>query len=375
LVKLRFWSRSLRETTEETDALEPQIAAWWDEFISGTTFSPRMTDFVWVADRCIQLNAQQIASMPLKFVPGSPSIQEPAWLSMPDPVWYPNGIADIVQAAIDDYYRQGDFFLYVTDDYATGFPSAWTLINAAAMSVNYNERTGRRVYEVGGVTLDPRRVVQVSRNPRSGKLRGTSALKSYASIMDALGSASTASSTLATTLPLAVLKSERKLTEAQADALLAQWREKATGRRPGEPAVLDPNLSLEGSNLGFSATDLQLIESQEFNARVLASACGVPVFLLNLVLQGGLTYQNPAMLGEFWWRTELHSTSARVARALTSQMLPRGSSVYFDPSHLTMPLDDQTNVEESPAVNASPSQNGSAALAELRPLTTLGGIS
>ena len=131
--------------------------------------------------------------------------------------------------------------------------------------------------------------------------------------------------------------------------------------------VLDYRLSLEGSKLGFSPEELMLVDVQEFNARVLASSCGVPPFLLNIALTGGLTYQNPAMLGDYWVRTELYSTFSRFARAMTAQMLPAGSSVYFDPSHLTKDLTDQTNIDESPAVKASPTDQQPSNVAPLRP--------
>lgn len=334
---------------------DQQISTFWGE-LNGTVFTPRLIDYVWVADRCIQLNAQQISSMPLKFSAGSPTSVEPSWLSNPDPTWYPNGLADALHAAVDDYYRIGDIFLYISSYYSSGLPSAWTVLAARAVGVTYNERSGRRCFDLGGKELDPDRVVQISRNPRSGSLRGTSALRAYAQNMDAQAAAMVAAKRQLTTLPPAVLKTLRKITEAQAKELQGQFRDGASNRLPGEPIIMPPDLELAGSNLGFSPTDLQMIEGQEFNARVLASACGVPVFLLNLVLAGGLTYQNPAMLGEFWYRTELHSTCARVARAVSTRMLPRGSSVYFDPSHLTQPLTDQTNLDESPADNASPVQ-------------------
>lgn len=332
---------------------DQQIGAFW-KTLTSSAFTPRLIDFIWVADRCIQLNAQQVASMPLKFNPGSPSSFEPAWLANPDPAWYPNGLADALHAAVDDYYRNGDIFLYMTSDYATGLPLAWTVLPARDMGVTFNEDTGRRAYDIAGTDLDPHRVVQISRNPRPGALRGTSALRSYAQIMDASTAATIAAKNQTTNLPPAVLKALRKIDKDQAKALQAQFRDGASERLPGEPIIMPPDLELAGTNLGFTAKDLQMIEGQEFNARILASSCGVPVFLLNLVLAGGLTYQNPAMLGEFWWRTELHATCARFARALSARMLPRGSTVYFDPSHLTQPLTDQTNLEESPADNASP---------------------
>lgn len=332
---------------------DQQISSFWGA-LSSSAFTPRLIEYIWVADRCIQLNAQQVSSMPLKFNPGSPSSFEPAWLANPDPAWYPNGLADALHAAVDDYYRNGDIFLYMTADYATGLPLMWTVLPASAVGVTYSEKTGRREFDIAGTDLETDRVVQISRNPRPGSLRGTSALRAYAQIMDASSAATIAAKNQSTTLPPAVLESLRKIDKDQAKALQAQFREGAGDRLPGEPIIMGPDLKLAGTNLGFTAKDLQMIEGQEFNARVLASSCGVPVFLLNLVLAGGLTYQNPAMLGEFWWRTELHATCARFARALSARMLPRGSTVYFDPSHLTQPLTDQTNLEESPADNASP---------------------
>jgi len=356
-VKLRApWRRDTlkREVSLLSElTMEQQISSFWSS-LTASTFTSRLIDFVWVADRCIQLNAQQVASMPLRFNPGSPTSFEPAWLANPDPAWYPNGLADAVHAAIDDYYRQGDIFLYTTNDYATGFPLTWTVLPAREVGVTYSEATGRREFDVAGEPLVRDRVIQISRNPRAGQLRGTSALRAYAQIMDALTSTTIASKNQATNLPPAVLKALKKIDKTQAKTLQAQFREGASERLPGEPIIMPPDLELAGTNLGFSSKDLQMIEGQEFNARVLASSCGVPVFLLNLVLAGGLTYQNPAMLGEFWFRTELHATCSRFARALSSRMLPRGSTVYFDPSHLTQLLTDQTNIEESPADNASP---------------------
>ena len=43
-----------------------------------------LAERVWVANRCQQLNAQQIASMPLEWH-GADGTLEPAWVSSPDP--------------------------------------------------------------------------------------------------------------------------------------------------------------------------------------------------------------------------------------------------------------------------------------------------
>jgi HK97 family phage portal protein len=128
-------------------------------------------------------------------------------------------------------------------------------------------------------------------------------------------------------VPSAVLKTKRKLTGDQAAALQAQWVERTSLRR-GAPAVLPPDVDFEALN--FSPRDLMLLDSQEFSSRAIASAFGVPALFLNLAIEGGLTYQSPAMLGEHWWRFELSPMAANIATALSSNMLPRDSSVEFD---------------------------------------------
>ena len=92
--------------------------------------------------------------------------------------------------------------------------------------------------------------------------------------------------------------------------------------------MLPPDIEFE--QLSFNPRDLMLLDAQEFNARAIASAFGVPALFLNLAIEGGLTYQSPAMLGEHWWRFELRPMAENIATALSSNMLPRDSTVEFD---------------------------------------------
>jgi HK97 family phage portal protein len=302
-----------------TLAWESQISDFWGG-LSGGSFSPTLIERVWVANRCIHLNAQQIARMPLRFHGSS----EPAWVANPDPIWYPNGVGDAVYAAIDSMYRWGDAFLYVTSYYASGLPSAWTVLDASQMSVEV--KNGRRAYRKGQTPLDPDRVVQVSRDPRG--IRGTSAISSYSAQAYGLLAASDLGQVMMTEgVPSAVLKSQRKLTKEQAEALQAQWVTRTASRR-GAPAVLPPDIDFE--TLSFSPADLMLLDVQKFDAQVIASAMGVPALFLNLPIEGGLSYQSPAMVAEHWWRTELRPMASALATALSAQMLARGSHVEFD---------------------------------------------
>jgi hypothetical protein len=346
------------------------IPSWWAEnglsaTASWTPAGAELAERVWVANRCQQLNSQQIASMPLEF--HGPDGATPAWVSNPDPHWYPNGIGDAIHAIVDQIYGWGFSCQYVTDFYADGFPRTWTVLPSAAVQIKVED--GGRVYKVGDEPLDPRRVVQIDRNPGPAA-HGSSALRAFAQQAWGLLAAGNQSMTVNQGgVPAAVLKSQRKLTADQAEALQTQWMT-ATQRRNGAPPVLPPELDFEV--LSINPKDLSLLETQEFNAKAIMNAYGVPAFLLNMVLQGGLAYQNPAQLGEMWWRFELRNMSTKIANAFSAQMLPRGQWVSFraeDTFADLNPADD-----EQAANDQQPPQTATATPAsQPRPLTAIGG--
>lgn len=319
-----------------------------------------LADRVWVANRCIQLNAQQIASMPLNFN----GTREPAWVSSPDPNLYPNGIGDALHAIVAQMYGWGYSCQYVTDWYEDLYPRTWTVLSSEHLSIKFVD--GARQYTYGEEILDPRRIIQIDRNP-SNAAHGTSAMQAYAQVAWGLMAAGNQAMTVNQGgIPQTVLKSERKLTAEQAAALQEQWVT-ATTARNGAPPVLPPELSFEG--LSFNPKDLALLETQEWSAKTLATAFGVPATLLNMAIDGGLTYNNPALLGEQWWRFELRTTSTRIANAFTAQALPRGNWVAFDAADTFLPLDDMSDDDDpqlSQVAKASPAQ-------QPRPLTAIGG--
>jgi len=334
-----------------------EIPAWWaeNELSPSSLWMPigTLPEKMWVAARCIQLNAQQIASMPLHFE-GPPSAQPPAWLSSPDPNWYPNGIGDVLFSIIAQMYAKGFTCLYVTDQYADGYPRSFTVLDSSMVGITADE--GFREYKYGQTELDPARIVQIDRNP-GNRLHGTSALTAYAQMAWGLLAAGNQSMNVNQGgIPLAVLKSQRKLTKTQAEEIQTQWMA-STQRRNGAPPVLPPELDFEP--LQFKPGDIQLLESQQWSVGALATAFGVPVVLLNQALQGGLTYQNPGALGEMWWRFELRPTGKRVVDAFTARMLPAGQWVWIDARDTFLPLDPSStedDPQESAVAATSPAQ-------------------
>jgi portal protein len=319
---------------------------------------------VWVADRCIQLNSQQIAAMPLVFNGDRNSTDAPAWVSNPDPNMFPNGIGDALHFIVSQLYGWGFSCQYVTDFYADGFPRSWTVLSSEFLNIKFED--GARQYKYGEQILDPRRVIQIDRNP-STAAHGTSALRAYA--QQAWGLLAAGNQQMNVNqggTPAFYLKSERKLTKDQATDLQTQWMT-ATTSRNGAPPVVPPEIT--PTEMSFNPSDLALLESQEWNAKAIATAFGVPATLLNMAIDGGLTYNNPALLGEQWWRFELRCFANKIANAFTAQALPRGNWVSFDAADTFLPLDTMTDDDDpqlSQVAKASPAQ-------QQRPLTAIGG--
>jgi hypothetical protein len=363
-------SELLREEPEplegtRMDLFNSIIPAW-----QADTYGPqwygdqRLAEKVWVTATCQDLNASQISAMPLKWN-GPPGTQEPAWVSSPDPSQFPNGIGDAMYSICDQIDGWGYSLQYVTDYYSDGYPRRFTVIPSASCEPRFDD-SGRREYKLGERLLDPSRVVQIDRNPTTAA-HGTSAIRAYAQNAYSLLAAGNLSQTVSTGgVPQAVLKSQRKLTAEQADALQAQWMAR-TSARNGAPPILPPELDFEV--LSINPADLSLLDTQEWNARVLATAYGVPSVILNMAMQGGLTYQNPVALMQMWWLTRLRTRAKRIVDAFTAQMLPRGQWVSVDASDITMEgaIDAGDDPQLAPQVaKASPAQSP-------RPLTAIGG--
>jgi len=313
--------------------------------------------------RCLQLVAQQIATLPLRFRGG----YEPMWVSNPDPVWFGGGVGTAVFAAVSSMYAWGDAFLWATSRYETGYVQAWTVLDPQMVVVEADPRGGRR-YKIKEHYLDPDDVLQISRDPRGG-LRGTSALEGYASNVASAIAAETFAADLYTGggVPWAVLQTTRPVDEAQAAELQAKWMTRASARG-GAPAVMGPDVSFK--EFAFNPKDLALLETREWDAKQIAAAFGVPAFMLNMEQAGGLNYSNPEMLFSTWWRTELYPAAHRIAAHL-STWLPRGSWVEFDPSILLRP-DLKTEAEvwlSLLAANVVTPDEVRAAVLDLPPLT------
>lgn len=308
------------------NSIAPLIAAFGESW----GWSPYLAERVGTVARCLQLNSQQIATMPLNL---RGPVDKPPWLINPDPEVY-NGLADAIFMAVWSRYSRGETFLYATSRLASGYPASFVVLDPVTMQVDWDE-TGAPRYSSNGQPLPRENILHIKRDPRPGQLRGTSALAAYwSNLLSAMYAESFAGDVFAHSgVPGTVLKWSGRLTANQAADIQAQWVA-SVAQRSGAPAVLDQGLDF--SVLSFSPKDLMLLELREFDAKQLAAAFGVPAFLLNLPQASGLNYSNPAMLFDLWWRAELMPTATQIESAL-STWLPRGNWVVFDPSVILRP--------------------------------------
>jgi phage portal protein BeeE len=73
-----------------------------------------------------------------------------------------------------------------------------------------------------------------------------------------------------------------------------------------------------------------LIEMRVFDETRIASAFGVPPFLVGLPSPDGLTYSNANGLFEYHWRATLRTMAVAVAGAISGWALPRGTRMEFN---------------------------------------------
>src|ERR1044072_7677357 len=69
------------------DLFNSIIPSWYAEMTQGVFGNAELASRVWVTAVCQDLNASQIAAMPLRWN-GPAGTDEPAWVSSPDPVQF-----------------------------------------------------------------------------------------------------------------------------------------------------------------------------------------------------------------------------------------------------------------------------------------------
>ena len=271
------------------------IPSFWQETYGAYYGTPQLAERVWVANRCQQLNAQQIAGDADRVPrPTGGGHRARLGVSSPDPNWYPNGIGDALHAIVDQLYGWG-FSLPVRHRPVRVRVPAGRGRCCRRRRCQIRLEDGRRAYKLGEDELEPGSRRPDRPEPGHGSEGNLGAVGVRAAGVGAAGRRQPVAGRVSDGgIPQAVLKPQQRVTKEQAEEIQQSWAQ-AAGSRGAAPAIIPPNLEYE--QLSFNPSDLALLETQEWNARVLATAYGVPSVLLNMALQGGLTYQNPVGAG------------------------------------------------------------------------------
>jgi HK97 family phage portal protein len=282
---------------------------------------------------CVDLNGRQLASFPVYGMAGETPFTLPDWSGSPEPELYESW-PQFVQGAISSLLLRGEMFLMVTGRMVDGTIARFITVDPDTIDVEFID--GRRVYELAGQEVPSEDILQVRYQSMPGRLRGITPLEWVASSIVTSGSLERYAAGLAERggVPWSVLKSRGNINAKQAEDAQARWVS-ASQRRDGAPAVLGNEWDLE--TLTLSPKDMALLELREYDERRITAAFGVPAYLVNVAMAGGLTYSNAESLFFQHWTSTLRPLANLVCAAWSRWLLPRGQRIEMNPDRYSQP--------------------------------------
>jgi HK97 family phage portal protein len=290
-------------------------ADWWTPGWGGQRAA--LNDIAWAA---LNLNANQLATMPPYLVGASPNL-DADWLVNPDRSIYTSWEEFAKQLFWG--YQLGEVFVLSLARYATGWPARFRVI--APWAVNVEMADGVRVYSIGGRRTDD--ILHIRNQSTTDDAHGHGPLEAGAGKLAAADIFARYAASFAASggVPTSVLEHPEELTAEQAAALQAQWVQ-ARISAIGEPAVLSGGVTWKPTQV--SPKDMALTDLSKMVESRIAVLLGVPPFLLGLPSGGDpMTYANVTQIFDFHWRAGLRPQAQTVMSALSQWLLPRGTSV------------------------------------------------
>lgn len=283
---------------------------------------------------CTDLISRSLSTMGLK-VTKEGLTQEPLpWMENPEPEIY-TSIVDAMNCLVNSVLHRGEAYLVPTARYADDMVARWVVLNPDYVNVEA-AAGGLPLYSIGGMSIDRPEILHIKYQAWPGNVHGVGPLEACwrnllaANAMESYGTQLAVSNGI----PVAVLQSDAKLTKVQAQDIKASWAE-ATMSRGALPAVLSGGLTYTPLNL--KPADVGLLDLRSFDEQRIASTFGVPLWLVGLPVNDGLTYSTVADTFDFFWRATLRPLAYNIASALSGWALPRGSTLRFASEQLVEP--------------------------------------
>ena len=274
--------------------------------------------------RCVQLVADSGSSLDLDAFRGPVKLKKtPSILEQPDPA---EDRMATIGAMLTSLLIHGNTFIMVTTRDSLGF--AESLVVLAPDAVNVNVVDGITRYKVGNVEVDSGDIAHARGLTLPGHVLGVSplALQRRTLGLAIAGEEMASEFYVSGSVPTGVLQSDQEYSKDEAEALKNAWVSSHGGRNRS-PAVLSGGVTYQ--SLGFSSSDLQLLESRGYSAQQICTLYGVPGFLVGVETGSSKTYSSVAQDSALFHRYTLKPYLSRLEGLFTS-LLPRGQVARFD---------------------------------------------
>lgn len=294
-----------------------------------------------VANRCVQIIADTIASLPLEVYRDGELLEPtPAIAQRLDPAYT---LMESLSSIVVSLLLRGNAYGVVAERDYLGYPTALVIVDPMSVVVKQDRATGRVTYRIGGRTLDPEDVLHVRGLSLPGHVCGFGVLDMHRRTLGQSIAAEDYASELWTTgaLPDVALTYPGDMTRDEADDVRRSWIARHGGRKR-EPAVLAGGLGVQ--QLSWSNVDLEFLESRRWNAQQICQMFGVPPIFAHVPSGESKTYQNVQQDTRAFTQYTLRPWLSRIESALTD-MRPRGQTVVFN-------LDDLLRADMGERFNA-----------------------
>ena len=316
-----------------------QVQAWngWPtEWETPLWNNARARQLVSTLGTCIDLNTRELASFPVYGMRGVDVTRLQEWSRNPEPELY----SDWVEAAkqmFNSLQSTGEIILWATGRAGInndGAVARWVVLNPEFVNVEWAD--GDIAYSLSGKPLDRADVVHIKYQSYPSNLRGIGPLEWAARNIIGAAALERMGADLAARsgIPWGVIKHPRNLNSDEATALQNRWVAAARSRS-GAPAILSGGIELQ--TLTISPKEMALLEMRIFDETRIASALGVPPYLVGLPVDTGQNYANVQQVFDFHWRATLRPMANTVAQAISYAWLPRGTKMEFNRDEYVRP--------------------------------------
>lgn len=283
---------------------------------------------------CVDLNARILSTLPVYVSDrqGNPQ-PPPTWAVNPEPRAYSDW-CDFAKSAFYSYQLRGEVFLWATARSASGWPLRFVVLNPDWVNVEYVD--GQRSYALQGAPLDAADVCHIRYSTAPGDARGHGPLEAVARNLCGADALERYAAELASRggVPWGVLTHPANLKSEQADVLRDRWLS-ASADRHGAPAILSGGMTLQ--TLTLSPRDMALLELRTFDEVRIATALGVPPYLVGLPAPDGMTYDTAALVADWHWRATLRPFATAFSAAFSWWALPGRQRLEWNGDEYTRP--------------------------------------